>query len=311
MVDVARSARLRGFDSSLEDIGDQVHFCHPLLSFEDDSQLYVARRLDWRHDPKALAVADPTEAATLATLLPQTQTQPIVSGDGLIAVGSEFLRAVETAGLGPLNREMNWTQVGDPGCRIALASMAHYTQIKNKLTEDALSAFDKALGEAARFGEVLSERGNAALLLLRRCGPRRRDDLAIRQLAGAYQNQEHDLYRRLLIRFSLELDTPEDRLHKRVMRHMNLTSTTAVQALQTRDLPSSEVTRTSLPHYQNNESIRDKILRSIIQAEKKTPRERTPSFVKNIRDPNNSERIARPSAIKMVMKHVYEQQETA
>ena len=63
-----------------------------------------------------------------------------------------------------------------------------------------------ALEEAAHCGSRLSERGDTALLLMRKCGLLRRDDLAIRQLVGARQNREFDLYRRLLIRFALELD---------------------------------------------------------------------------------------------------------
>ena len=82
MVDVRKPATLRGFEVSVADVGDQMHLCHPLLSFEGDSTLYIAHRLDWRKDPKVLAIADPDEALLLGTLLPETR-------------GSQLLRAKE------------------------------------------------------------------------------------------------------------------------------------------------------------------------------------------------------------------------
>ena len=59
MVDERKSAVLLGFDTAVADIGDQQHLCHPLLSFEGDTTLYVARRLNWQNDQGTLAVADP------------------------------------------------------------------------------------------------------------------------------------------------------------------------------------------------------------------------------------------------------------
>ena len=59
MVDERKSAILLGFDTAVADISDQLHLCHPLLSFEGDPTLYVARRLNWQNDQGALAVADP------------------------------------------------------------------------------------------------------------------------------------------------------------------------------------------------------------------------------------------------------------
>ena len=46
------------------------------------------------------------------------------------------------------------------------------------------------------------------------------DGDAGRELAGTRQNRELDLYRRLLIRFALELDTQEGVLDGRVKRHV-------------------------------------------------------------------------------------------
>ena len=222
MLDEHRPAVLRGFDTAVADIGDQLHLCQPLLSFEGDPTLYFARRLDWQDDRKALAVADPSEASELGTLLPDTHRRTIASGEAVVAVGAGFVRAVKAAGVQFDGAEMDFAMVGNAECRIGVATPARFANLKTRLADEARTAFDDELGDAALHGRRLSGRGNAALLLLRRCGPRRRDDLAIRQLAGARQNRELDIYRRLLIRFALELHTREDDLDKRAERHVAL-----------------------------------------------------------------------------------------
>ena len=224
MADEYRSAVLRGFDTAVADIGDQLHLCHPLLSFEGDPTLYVARRLDWQNDPKALAATDPSEASDLGTLLPDTHAQAIASGEAVIAVGTGYVQAAEAAGVQLDDSEMTFARVRNAECRISVATPASFAKLKTRLADEARTAFDEELGDAARRGRHLSERGNAALLLLRRCGPRRRDDLAIRQLAGTLQNRDLDLYRRLLIRFALELGTQENDLDERAIRHIKSTS---------------------------------------------------------------------------------------
>ena len=220
MVDVRRPATLRGFPVSVADVGDQMHLCHPLLSFDGDPALYLASRLDWRNDPEALAVADPNEASALGTLLPPTCVRSIASGEGLVAVGSGLVQAAAIAGVELLDSEIPFARVDGSECWTGIATPALYTDIRTRLAEEARTAFDEALEEAAHRGSRLSERGDAALLLMRKCGALRRDDLAIRQLAGARQNREFDLYRRLLIRFALELDTREGILDERVGRHV-------------------------------------------------------------------------------------------
>ena len=222
MLDEHRPAVLRGFDTAVADIGDQLHLCQPLLSFEGDPTLYVARRLDWQDDRKALAVADPSEASELGTLLPDTHRRTIASGEAVVAVGAGFVRAAKSAGVQFEGAETDFAIVGNAECRIGVATPARFANLKTRLADEARTAFDDELGDAACHRRRLSERGNAALLLLRRCGPRRRDDLAIRQLAGARQNREFDLYRRLLIRFALELRTQESELNEKVERHIAL-----------------------------------------------------------------------------------------
>ena len=219
MVDVRRPATLRGFPVSIADVGDQVHLCHPLLSFEGDPALYLTHRLDWRNDPEALAIADPEEASSLGTLLPPTCARPIASGEGLVVVGAGLVQAAATTGVELLDSKIPFSRVDDSECWIGVATPAVYTALRIRLANEARAAFDEELKDAAHRGSRLSERGDAALLLMRKCGTLRRDDLAIRQLAGARQNREFDLYRRLLIRFALELDTQEKILDERVRRH--------------------------------------------------------------------------------------------
>ena len=222
MLDECRPAVLRGFDTVVADLGDQLHLCQPLLSFEGDPTLYVARRLDWQDDRKALAAADPSEASELGTLLPDTPRRTIASGEAVVAAGAGFVRAAKAARIRFDGAETDFAMVGDAGCRIGVATPVRFAKLKTRLADEARTAFDEELGDAARRGRHLSERGNAALFLLRRCGPRRRDDLAVRQLAGAWQNRELDHYRRLLIRFALELHTRGDDLDQRATRHVAL-----------------------------------------------------------------------------------------
>ena len=219
MVDVCRPATLRGFPVSVVDIGDRVRLCHPLLSFEGTPALYVAHRLDWGNDPEALALADPDEASTLGTLLPPKWCRRIASGEGVVAVGTGFVQAVEKAGI-VLESEMHFSRVDSLECWVGVATPSLYAALRTRLDEEARSAFDETLGDAALRRRSLSERGNAALFVMRKCNPGPSDNFAIRQLAGALQNRELDLYRRLLIRFAFELDAQERALDERVRRHL-------------------------------------------------------------------------------------------
>ena len=216
-------AVLRGFDIAVADIADQLHLCHPLLSFESDPNgLYVARRFNWRNDQRGLAAADPSEASELATLFPRAQRRSIASGEGVVVAGAGFVQATDAAEIRLSGCEMSFKRVHEPEFWIGTATQKIFKDLQARLVDEARTAFDDELGEAACLGRHLSERGNAALLLLRRCGPLRREDLAIRQLAGARQNRELDLYRRLLIRFEIELDARQDDLHRKVDRHIEL-----------------------------------------------------------------------------------------
>ena len=221
-VDSLKAASLRGFDVAVADIGDQLHLRHPLLSFDGDSTLYVARRFNWRDDPRALAVADPSEASELATLLPDAYWRQMESGDAVVVAGAGFVQAATNAGIQLETPEMSFARIHKSECWISTATQASFTELRTRLADEALVAFDEALGGAARERRRLSDRGSGALLVLRGCGTRWREDLAIRELACAKQNREFDLYRRQLDGFAIELDAQPDDLHRQVERHIDL-----------------------------------------------------------------------------------------
>ena len=211
---------LRGFDMAVPDVGDQLHFRQPLLSFGGNSTLYVARRVDWHGDGQALAVVDECEAVEMATLFTDGIVRHVTSGEGVAVAGAEFFQAASRVGL--QMDGFNRLSALDCECWISVATPADFVALKRDLVDESRTVFDEELGKARRQRSRLTDRGNAAMLILRRCGPLRREDLAIRQLAAARQNRDLDLYRRLLARFELELDEPEDRLHKQVERHIDL-----------------------------------------------------------------------------------------
>ena len=220
MVDVCKPATLRGFNVSVADVGDQMHLCHPLMAFGDDPALYLAHRLDWLDAPDALAIADAEEALALGTLLSQDRSLPIASGQGVVAAGEEFIRAAEDVRTGLLDSFEKVTDGPTDPYWMCVTTSARYIELRTTLAEAARTAFDEVFRDAVHWGRRLSRRGDAALFLMRKCASLRRDDFAIRQLAGALQNEEWDIYRRLLMGLALELDTEEDVLADRVRSHV-------------------------------------------------------------------------------------------
>lgn len=197
-------AVLRGFDMPAADIGDQLHFRLPLLSFRSSSTLYVAGRIDWQADRQAaLTVVDDPEDRELATLLADGVSRHIASGQGVLVAGAEFFHAASRADvqLDGFSR----LSAADGECWIRTATPPEFVELKGELIDKSRTVFDQELAEARRQRSRLTDRGNAAMLILRRCGPLRQEGLAIRQLAAAMQNRDIDLYRRLLARFEYEL----------------------------------------------------------------------------------------------------------
>ena len=218
MTDRPETAELRGFDASVDDIGDQLHLRHPLLRFEHDDKLYVARRFNWRHDQRALAIADPTDARALATLLPATPKRRIECGEGVVVAGQAFVQAAAMV-------DIELSALGyESDCWVGTATPERFADLQARLARRAKRVFDQSLGVAAGSRCRLCERGHAALLILHGCGAQSREDLAIRELAGAWQDGDFDLYRRLLDGFEIELEVERARLHMQAAQHIELTA---------------------------------------------------------------------------------------
>ena len=144
------------------------------------------------------------------------------SGEGAVVAGAGFVRAATDAGVQLDGPEMSFAKAHESGCWMGAAAQSVFAALESGLVDEAQAAFDGALGDAARRSQRLPERGNAALPILRGCGPRRREGLAVRQLAGARQNRDSGLHQRLLIRFELELGARRADLHGKVERRIEL-----------------------------------------------------------------------------------------
>lgn len=230
-------AVLRGFDMPVLDIGDQLHFRMPLLSFGSSPTLYVAGRVDWQADKRALTIVDDPEDLEIATLLNDGVSRSIASGQGVVVVGAEFFHAASR--VGHLLDDFSSPSATACECWIRMATPAEFGKLKDELVDESRAVFDQELGKASRQGSRLTGRGDGAMLILRRCGPLRRDDLAIRQLAAARQNRDFDLYRRLLTRFEHELGEPENRLHRQAGLHIELANSPEV-TWRWLDMPESK-----------------------------------------------------------------------
>ena len=220
-------AVLRGFDMTMPDIGDQLHFRPPLLSFDGSSTLYVAGRVDWHTDRQALSIVDDPDDLEMATLLTDGIGAHIASGEGVVVAGADFFQ--EASRVGSQLQGFRRLSVAESECWIRVATPPEFVALKGDLVEESRVAFDGELGKSRRWKTCLTERGNAAMHILCRCGPLRRGDLAIRQLAAAMQNGDFDLLRRLLVRFEFELGESEDRLRKQAERHIEMAGTPKVE----------------------------------------------------------------------------------
>lgn len=219
-------AILRGFDFSVRDAGDQLRFCNPMLSFEEGAAapIHFARDLEWRYgdddQSRGLTPVDVDEVESFGTLV-SAATLDISPGEGVVLMGERFVEAARNAGIKvDRGRSVSFTPLPESRCWFAVASVDAFRTFSRQLTGEAALAFDEELPTMS--DGVLSERGEAALFLLRKIGLTRPTDLALRQLSAAFVTRQMDTYRRLLIRFSIELDETEDNLSKRVERHVRV-----------------------------------------------------------------------------------------
>lgn len=218
------SAILRGFDFLVEDVAEQFRFCNPLVSFKegDTAPIYFARDLDWEHGDdewrRSLILVDKDEIDSFATLFPRP-TSRISGGEGVVLMGERISSAAQVAGINvDVNNVVDLRDSADRRYRFGLADAAVYRNFVKQVIQEAVSVFDRELSATAE--DKLSAGAEGALFVLRKCGLTRPTDLAIRQLTAARMTKQADVYRRLLIRYSLELQDTEDNLDKRVERHI-------------------------------------------------------------------------------------------
>ena len=88
---------------------------------------------------------------------------------------------------------------------IAIGRRVEFDACAERLARIARLVFDRELRRSASEAGKLSRAGAAALFVLRRTPGRRDTDVAIRELAAANIQDEHDLYRRLLAVLSAKL----------------------------------------------------------------------------------------------------------
>ena len=220
-----KSPILRGFDFPEREIDDQLRLCNPLLSFEEgeSAPIFLARDLNWQpsgeNNAGWLARVDIDEVESFGTLV-SGEPQRILRGEGVVLLGERLFSVAREAGIDLEDiRDVKLKAFVGAGYRIGLAGVDAYHRFARKLARTAAKVFDEELDNTSW---RISVSGAAALVLLRKCSMTSPSALAIRQLVAARIGGHTDRYRRLLVRFSLELGELEDDVHKRVSRHIEV-----------------------------------------------------------------------------------------
>ena len=211
---------LRGFSGRLGDLRGRMRFCHPILSAQGEGAgLFVATDIRWSLDGTGLESVNEEEISSFGTLWPESRSI-IGPGVGVALIGSEFMRMV-SASVGSAEAQglpFSWDD--ELGCWIAIGRRAEFDQCAKRLAELSRVVFDRELRRCASEAGKLSRGGAAALFVLRRTPGRRDTDVAMRELAAANVQSEHDLYRRLLGVLSVKLRVSEDALDSWAKRHV-------------------------------------------------------------------------------------------
>ena len=196
-----------------------MRFCRPLVSLGDDPEtVYVTEEPNW-DEPGTLVRTDIADAKMLATVLPEHAQRDISPQFGVVVAGRGFVEAAQRAGIKDKELSSLCPDEIDSGYRMGLTTPNDYRQFKTRLVEKARNVFDEELESAVRELTPLSERGRAAIFLLRKSAPRN-EELAVRQLASAFQDGPPNAYPRLLTGFALELDMPKVDVQRRVSQYM-------------------------------------------------------------------------------------------
>lgn len=217
-------AFLRGIDCRPDDVPNELRFCNPLLSFdqEEGALLYYALDVAWSYtnaeDYENLTLVHTDQIDAFATLIVETR-QIILPGQGVPILGRNLYKAARSVGVAVRDASsLSFTESGDGRFLFTTAKAESYCSFCEQLIESSKEAFDFELRNATSRG--ISSKGQYALLLLQSCGLTEIEDMGIRQLTAAKVGRHRSLYSRLLTRLSLELGRPEDDIEADVLQHI-------------------------------------------------------------------------------------------
>lgn len=205
---------LVGIDVRVGEVRDRLRLCQPILAFGDDVRMFLARRLDWTREDEAtgrrLTPVDADDIATFGTVVPIEARVPIEPGVGVVVVGCDFYDAIQELGGDPQDG-VPLRPLGASPCWFGLADVSRFDRYRARMGDFALLAVDEELGRTLASDGGMSERGRLAAHVLRKC-ERRREDVAVRDIATALVDGEPDMIRRRLTRYSMELGKSREAL---------------------------------------------------------------------------------------------------
>ena len=197
----------------------------------------MARRIDWETDSRepssGLTFIDDDEVDEIGVTLPVEERRTIESGWAFAVMGREFAQDLEDSDV-VCSDDVLLVPVPNETYAIGLVTVELFERFREAIFRKASMIFDKALG--SKVGPDLCSKGRAALRVLRHVS-HRQSDLAVRELAGAIVSRDFDLFRRLLSRYSIELEgESQEGLEYKAYRHIRLCKLADVVASWTLDL---------------------------------------------------------------------------
>ena len=209
-----------GFEMGYGDIRSGLWLCLPLVELEGEDRLFLARRIDWQvdaHDRESgLTPIDDDELEQVGIVLPKGERRAIEPGWALAVVGEDFAQCIKDAEVACPD-DVLAIPVRNENYAVGIATVESFERFRMTICSNASAVFDKALGLSVGYG--LSRKGRAALGVLRHSAYRR-SDLAVRELAGAIESRDLDLLRRLLTRYSIELNKSREGLEHDAREHI-------------------------------------------------------------------------------------------
>lgn len=205
---------LVGIDVRVGEVGDRLRLCQPIMAFGDDARMFLARRLDWTREDEAtgrrLTPVDADDIATFGTVVPTEARVSIEPGVGVVVVGCGFYDAIQELGGDPQDG-VPLRRLGAYPCWFGLADVSRFDRYRARMGDFAVLAVDEELAKALASDTAMSDRGRLAVHVLRKC-ERRREDVAVRDIATALVDGEPDMIRRGLTRYSMELSKSREAL---------------------------------------------------------------------------------------------------